>query len=207
MFMLYGVPGWGSAISEIMLTLAGEDYQFVNVEGFDQPGPQREQIRALNPLCQIPVLKTVNGEILTETAALALLLLDRCPDLAPDIGTPARLRFQRLLIWLNASLYPSFSYSDHPDRWLDSEGAQQQLRERVDGHRHMLYQWLENQLRKGEWTCGERMTLLDAYWPVMVRWRPGEAWFIANTPKLYDIVERMRALPELGGVLARNGLL
>lgn len=207
MFVLYGVPGWGSAISEIMLTLAGEEYQFVNVEGFDQPGPQRDQIAALNPLCQIPVLKTTHGDILTETAALALLLLDRSPDLAPDIATPERLRFQRLLIWLNANVYPTFALSDHPERWLEGDLPQQQLCERVDNHRQNLYLWLESQLRAGEWTSGERMSLLDAYWPVMVRWRPREAWFMSNTPKLHDIVQRMRVLPELNGVMARNDLL
>ena len=42
MIKLYGVPGWGSAISEVMLTLADIPYQFINVDGFDQPGPQRE---------------------------------------------------------------------------------------------------------------------------------------------------------------------
>lgn len=51
MIKLYGVPGWGSAISEVMLTLADIPYQFVNVDGFDQPGPQRELLLKLNPLC------------------------------------------------------------------------------------------------------------------------------------------------------------
>lgn len=35
---LYGVPGWGSTIVEIMLALAGEPYDFVDVAGFDRPG-------------------------------------------------------------------------------------------------------------------------------------------------------------------------
>ncbi len=41
MIKLYGVPGWGSAISEVMLTLADILYQFINVDGFDQSGPAR----------------------------------------------------------------------------------------------------------------------------------------------------------------------
>lgn len=40
MITVYGVPGWGSAISELMLTLAEIPYHFVNVEGFDKPGPR-----------------------------------------------------------------------------------------------------------------------------------------------------------------------
>lgn len=35
MLTVYGAPGWGSAISELMLSLAEIPYQFVDVEGFD----------------------------------------------------------------------------------------------------------------------------------------------------------------------------
>lgn len=57
MMTVYGVPGWGSAISELMLTLANIPYHFVNVAGFDQPGPQRDSLLQLNPLCQVPTLR------------------------------------------------------------------------------------------------------------------------------------------------------
>ena len=80
MMKLYGVPGWGSAISEMMLTLADIPYQFINVDGFDQPGAQREKLLAINPLCQVPTLLLVDGSIMTETAAIALMILDKRPD-------------------------------------------------------------------------------------------------------------------------------
>ena len=38
MIKVYGVPGWGSAISEVMLTLAEIPYQFIDVKGFDAEG-------------------------------------------------------------------------------------------------------------------------------------------------------------------------
>lgn len=38
MIKVYGVPGWGSTISELMLTLADIPYQFVDVSGFDHEG-------------------------------------------------------------------------------------------------------------------------------------------------------------------------
>ena len=109
MIKLYGVPGWGSAISEVMLTLADIPYQFINVDGFDQPGPQRELLHKLNPLCQVPTLALENGAIMTETAAIALMVLDRCPDLAPPVGQAERQQFQRLLIWFVANVYPTFT--------------------------------------------------------------------------------------------------
>ncbi|MBF7855081.1 glutathione S-transferase, partial [Klebsiella pneumoniae] len=56
MITVYGVPGWGSTISELMLSLADIPYEVVDVEGFDQPGPARERLRQINPLCQVPTL-------------------------------------------------------------------------------------------------------------------------------------------------------
>ena len=53
MMKLYGVPGWGSAISEVMLILADIPYQFVNVDGFDAPAPQRSLLETLNPLASL----------------------------------------------------------------------------------------------------------------------------------------------------------
>ena len=53
MIKVYGVPGWGSTISELMLTLAD---QFVDVSGFDHEGTSRDLLKTLNPLCQVPTL-------------------------------------------------------------------------------------------------------------------------------------------------------
>ena len=83
MITVYGVPGWGSTISELMLSLADIPYEVVDVEGFDQPGPARERLRQINPLCQVPTLQLADGSIMTETAAIALMILDQRPDLAP----------------------------------------------------------------------------------------------------------------------------
>ncbi|SQD03721.1 glutathione S-transferase [Escherichia coli] len=48
MIKVYGVPGWGSTISELMLTLADIPYQFVDVSGFDHEGTSRELLKTLN---------------------------------------------------------------------------------------------------------------------------------------------------------------
>ena len=53
MIKVYGVPGWGSTISELMLTLADIPYQFVDVSGFDHEGTSRDLLKTLNPLCQV----------------------------------------------------------------------------------------------------------------------------------------------------------
>lgn len=44
MIKVYGVPGWGSTISELMLTLADIPYQFVDVSGFDHERADRKSV-------------------------------------------------------------------------------------------------------------------------------------------------------------------
>ncbi len=39
MIKVYGVPGWGSTMSELMLTLADIPYKFVDVSGIELFSP------------------------------------------------------------------------------------------------------------------------------------------------------------------------
>ncbi|WLI77330.1 glutathione S-transferase family protein [Kosakonia sp. H02] len=205
MITVYGVPGWGSAISEVMLTLAEIPYQFTDVDGFDQPGPQQEALRKLNPLCQVPTLQLDDDSVMTESAAVALMILDQRPEFAPPAGTPERQQFWRLLVWLVANVYPTFTYADYPERW--AKDAPDQLRESCTAYRKTLYLWLESQLQAAPYAFGEQLTLLDIYLCVMRTWGPRAAWFRENTPKLSAIADRVCTLPQLQAVLHRNDII
>ena len=205
MIKVYGVPGWGSAISEVMLTLADIPYQFINVDGFDKPGATRELLEKLNPLCQVPTVELENGEIMTETAAIALLILDRCPDLAPPIGSRERQQFQRLLIWLVANVYPTFTYADYPERWTPD--APEQLQQNCREYRKSLYLWLDNHLKASPYAFGAQITLIDCYLCVMRTWGPRPDWFAANTPNITAIADSVGKLPKLHKVLKDNEIL
>lgn len=205
MIKVYGVPGWGSTISELMLTLAEIPYQFVDVSGFDTEGTSRELLKTLNPLCQVPTLALENGEIMTETAAIALMVLDRRPDLAPPIGRSERQQFQRLLIWMVANVYPTFTYADYPERF--ATGAPEQLKKNVIEYRKSLYLWLNSQLAAEPYAFGEQLTLLDCYLCVIRSWGPGHEWFLDNTPNISAIADAVCQLPKLQDVLGRNGVI
>ena len=200
---LYGTKGWGSAIAEALLAMAGMDFEFVDVEGFEKPGPVQDRLAALNPIKQVPTLVLDDGTVMTETAAIALMLADRAPDLAPAAGDPARAKFLRLLVWLVANVYPTFTSGDFPARWPRAGAAE--LVESSNRYREDLWRWLETQI-EGPFVLGERPSALDAYIAVMVAWRPRMDWFRANTPKLAAVAERARALPAIAPVIERNGL-
>lgn len=205
MITVYGVPGWGSALSEVMLMLAEIPYRFVNVDGFDQPGARQEMLKKLNPLGQVPTLQLDDGSIMTESAAVALMILDQRPDLAPPVGTPERQQFWRLLVWLVANVYPTFTYADYPERWASD--APEQLQENCKAYRKSLYLWLESQLKAAPYAFGESLTLLDIYICVMRTWGPRHAWFKEHTPKFSAIADAVCRVPTLQEVLRNNDIL
>ncbi len=205
MIKVYGAPAWGSAISELMLTLANIPYRFVDVSGFTSEGPQRDLLQKINPLCQVPTLTLENGEVMTETAAIALMILDRRPDLAPPVGRTERQQFQRLLIWLVANIYPTFTYADYPERWVPD--APEQLKKSCIEYRKSLYLWLNDQLSAEPYAFGEQLTLLDCYLCVMRTWGPGHDWFQDNTPNISAIADAVCQRAELRQVLKSNEII
>ena len=198
---LYGAKRCGSAIVEGLLALAGRRYEFVDVDGFDRPGPARDRLGTVNPLHQVPALVLDDGTVLTETAAIALYLSELAPGLAPAIGSLERVRFHHLLVWLVANVYPTFTYGDHPDRWAPS--APDELDQATARHRQRLYAWLETQVTE-PFVLGDDPSALDVYLAVLIAWRPGPDWFRRNAPRLARIADRTRALPPVADVMQRN---
>lgn len=142
--------------------------------------------------------------LLTESAAIILYLADLFPTsgLAPSPHARDRPYYLRRLIWLVAAVYPTFSFTDYPQRW--SSSRPDELAESVSRHREILWREWESDLQAGGWALGETFSALDLYIAVMRYWSPGYLWFRDNCPKLYGIARRVDQDPRLGPVIRRN---
>lgn len=204
-YTLYGARGWGSALVEGFFALADIYFSFEDVNGFDQPGEARDRLTAINPLAQVPTLILPDGTVMTESAAIALLLSERHPhsQIAPAPSDPRRPMFLRRLIWIVANIYPTFTYYDYPLRWVASEPDL--FQERVLDYRKALWLEFEKAIHRGSTgVLGDQISALDVYVAVMTRWRPGLAWFRQHCPVLSSIGQRAVESPVLGSVLSRN---
>lgn len=202
--ILYAAKGGGSAIVEALLTLAGLEYR---CEYFSWNTLPDEKLLAVNPSGEIPALRLEHGEILTETAAIALWVGDRYPSsgLVPAADDPRRVQFLRRLIWLVAAVYPTFTYGDHPERFVAGSSGARQLRDATEQRRQKLWRQLETELET-PWVCGVEMTALDIFVAVMSCWRPRRQWFAAECPKLFAIAQRVEQLEKLRAIFRDNGL-
>ncbi|HEX9963490.1 MAG TPA: glutathione S-transferase family protein [Allosphingosinicella sp.] len=201
---LFGARGWGSTLAEGALAWVGEDFEFVDVAGFDSPGPKRDLLLAFNPLAKVPTLVAADGGVLTESAAIVLLLSEMKPEagLAPTPSDPLRAAFLNRLAWFVSALYPTFTYRDYPERWApDAPGR---LAERVDAFRQSLWLQFEAGVGDGEWVLGKVPTALDLYVTIFSHWRPRRPWLAEHCPKLHAIALRAERLPALAAVMKRN---
>lgn len=189
---------------EAVLALAGVSHEREPVDPWE-PGPALDRLRALNPLAQVPTLVTPGGEVLTESVAILVHLVERFPEanLAPPSGSDARARLWRWLVFLATNVYAAVGVGDYPERWV-SENARAELVEGSIEVRKRAWRILEEQLSPAPFLLGAHMTVLDIQVAMMSRWRPGRAWFDVHCPALAAAVRRTEENPVIAAVWARN---
>lgn len=207
MITLYENPGWGSAIVELQLAFYGLPHRLITAGNVHQDPVARAALGRVNPLIQVPTMVLENGEVMTESAAMTLLLADLADSdaLVPGPRAAERAAFLRWLIFLVASIYPSFAYSDAPERFVPGNGgADYQIR--VIDHRKSMWKVMEHECarRGGPHFLGARLTAIDVFLACMVHWRPREEWFKTETPNLWRAASTVWDLPQVADAYRRN---
>lgn len=204
-YTLWGRLGWGSAIVEAQLDWYGLPFRYESVEDLFRTPGARERLEQVNPLAQVPTLVRPDGSVMSESAAITLLLADITgkDSLVPGPNAPERGKFLRWLVFLVANIYPTFTYADDPARFVSVSAARDPFRAATDAYAQRLWRQVESEAG-GPWFLGDRFSALDLYIDVMTRWRPRRGWFEVETPRLFAIARKADALPELAGVWKRN---
>ena len=209
-YRLYGRAGWGSAIVEAQLVSYGLPFAFEPVGDLFKDLDARGKLEKVNPLAQVPtlVMPLVNGKegtVMSESAAITLLLADVVGQdtLVPSAGSDERAAFLRWLIFIVANIYPTFTYADDPARFVSVNSARDPFRAATDAYAQRLWHQVDG-AAGSPWFLGARFSALDIYLSVMTRWRPKRGWFEIETPHLFSIARRADQRPELTAVWDRN---
>ena len=122
---LYSRLGWGSAIVEAQLDWYGLPFTLEPVGDMLRDPEARKKIEGINPLAQLPTLVMSDGTVMSESAAITLLLADITGDdsLVPGAKTKERAAFLRWLVFIVANIYPTFTYADVPARFIIGKKA------------------------------------------------------------------------------------
>jgi glutathione S-transferase len=171
---LHYYPGTAAMIPHIVLEELGVPFERVLVDRSQNRHKEPAYLK-LNPNGLIPVL--TDGElVLYETAAIVLHLCDTHPQakLAPEVGTAARARFYKWLMWCTNTLQSTLIVYFYPERWV-SEGNLQgaaEVKARAQDKIAGLLEQLDALLagHGGPWVLGKEFSALDAYVFTLCRW-------------------------------------
>ncbi|MFC5344266.1 glutathione S-transferase family protein [Brevundimonas staleyi] len=199
-YLVYGAVGSGSVPVEAALTLIGAPYRVEEIVTYESEG-ERRRMAPHNPMRQVPVLVTPDGETITESAAILIWLAERHPEarLAPPPGDPMRAQFLRWMCFIPASIYSIYWTRDVPSRLVgDDPQAQAELLSRTQTRISDCWAAMERQIEPaGDFLLGDTVSVLDLYMAVVSRWRPLRPRFHEVAPRLGQVARRVDALPQL----------
>jgi glutathione S-transferase len=203
---LYGSQSTASLVVHWLLIELGIEHELRMLD-FDKHEQRSPEYLAINPQGRVPTL-IVDGQVLTESAAIAMHLADLHPQagLAPAIGTPERAAYYRWMLFGAYTLMPAYRgwfYPDEPagadniDKVKASsrvtlEAAWQQVNDHLEAH--------------GPYLLGEKLSAADFVFTMLMRWsrnmpRPTDTW-----PALKAFAERMKARPAFKETYRREGI-
>jgi glutathione S-transferase len=203
MYTLYYAPSTASLAIHWMLIEMGVPFETVKLD-LKARDQDRPEYRALNPAGTVPTL-VVDDVPVAETAAIMMLLAERHPELgyAPAVGSPERGPWLMTMMHLTNTLMPAFRCWYYP-----AEIAENPEAKAAQGQRIMqVWDRIGAQLADGRsFLLGDTLTTADFLLTMLTRWsrsmpKPATAW-----PNLGAYVNRMRAMPSLQAVHAREGL-
>jgi glutathione S-transferase len=198
---LYYLPGACSLASLISLLEVGAKFEAVAVDRKTKKLPDGRDYAEVNPKGYVPALELDDGEVLTENTAVLPYIADlnSSANLAPPVGTRARLRLQEWLGYLNSELHKNFSVLFNPS----APDAMKQIAKDTIARR---ISFIEDRLGDKPYLLGEAFSVADVYLYVILSWRQKLGVDISRFPKVTALYERIRARPAVQAARKAEGL-
>lgn len=193
---VYFAPLACSMATRIALYEAGGDATFISVDTRSKRIADGSNFYTINPMGQVPVLRTDAGELLTENPAVLQYVADHHPasGLAPQGGIE-RYRLQQWLNFITSELHKVvFIPLLDPQT---NEGAKEYARSKI-GTR---FRYLNEHLTGRDWLLN-RFTVADAYLVTVLNWAGFTGTDLAPWPALQAYLRRACERPAVARAMA-----
>jgi glutathione S-transferase len=201
MYTLYTIPGSCSTGITILLEKLELEYDLV----------KREDVANYSdivPTNQVPALKSADGQIITEGAAIALYLLEKhsSPMLPADLSEKAE--FLRWLMFDYATLHPAYGkmFTINFRTELRQEDKDSVLSQYATLTAN-LWAILDRELEKKKFITGDQVTVVDYLATIYSGW--GNNFQDVNIPlgkNVERLVDHVSALPEFIAAYKKEGI-
>jgi GST-like protein len=206
-YILFGFKGAGSAAIEMALEAAALPYRLVDAASWE-PSSALDELRAANPLLQIPTLVLPDGGVMTESAAILLHLgLDAAPagTLLPATA-PARAQAIRGLVYIAANCYSAIGMIDYPQRWtgVADEAGQEAVRQGVRKQLHRHWEVFADTFPAQPFFSGAQPGALDFLAVVVSKWAGTRAHLAQHRPAMMETLHRIETHAVVAPVFRRH---
>jgi glutathione S-transferase len=193
---VYFAPLACSMATRIALYEAGGDATFIGVDTRSKRIADGSDFYAVNPMGQVPVLRTDAGDLLTENPVVLQYVADRHPasGLAPQSGIE-RYRLQQWLNFITSELHKVvFIPLLDPQT---NDGAKEYAR----GKQEPRFRYLNEHLTGRDWLL-DRFTVADAYLATVLNWAGFTGTDLAPWPALQAYFRRACERPSVARAMA-----
>jgi glutathione S-transferase len=198
---LYFSPLACSMASRIAVYEAGAGARFIEVDPKTKRTLDGEDFFAVYPVGLVPVIRTDDGELLTENAAILQYIADRFPTagLAPRDGM-ARSRLHQWLCFTGTELHKAL-FIPLFDRKMPDEAKALAL---AKGESRLGY--LDTYLAGREFLL-EQFSVADAYLFTVLNWNIATPVDLTRWPAVHDYYARLKQRPSIARALSEEHAL
>ncbi|MBP0591954.1 glutathione S-transferase N-terminal domain-containing protein [Paraburkholderia sp. LEh10] len=193
---LYFSPLACTLATRIAFYEAGAQAAFIQVDTKKKKLRDGSDFHAINPLGQVPVLRTDEGWLLTENTAILPYVADHFPaaQLAPSAGTPQRAKLQQWLGFISTELHKGIFVP-----LLDPVGPHDYARQKIA----LRFDYLQSHLSAHEFLV-ERFSVADAYLIAVLNWAKHCDVDFAQWPAVDAYYKRIVQRPMVAKALAEE---
>ncbi|OAB57782.1 hypothetical protein AY599_14545 [Leptolyngbya valderiana BDU 20041] len=204
---LYWNVRCGSFAPEAVAAEAGLSFERVLAD-FRSDAPEYAELRALNPMGQVPTLVLDDGRVITESAAICLWFADLTPEacLLPPRDDPDRAWVLRWLLFLACEAYPADLLETYPERYTTDRDAAAAVRAAGSARIDRDWEIVEAAMGEGPYLLGEAFSVFDPYAAMMLAWYRDPKTLLARSPKLARLLEAVVARPRIAPLWAEYDL-
>ena len=201
MLMLYGAKGSGAAAPEAALRIADVPFRWVEAASWE-PGPGLEELKRVNPLAQIPTLVLDDGTVLTESAAILIMLGLRYPKSGLLPAEPAQAI--RGLVFIAANCYAAIGIIDYPARFCADcdKATEERIRAGTKARLHQYWDMFADQF--GSHMNPDKPGALDLLAATVSRWSGARAHLKEHRPAFHAMLEKIEAHPHIADIFRRH---
>ena len=199
--VLHSERNSGAFAVQSVLEATGAEYRIVEVA---EKSPRPASLLKLNPLGQVPVLELPDGTIMTESAAIVIHLADALAPgrLAPDLLSPARPTYLRLLLFMAVNLYTADLRLYYPARYTADPAGADGVKQAALAHMDAQFAIIDQAIGDNRFLLSDDFSAADPYLLMLSYWHPEPQTLFARHPGIARVCDSTRQVPAVAAANA-----